>query len=138
MEWIYNGVPTSTVPLGCLGFIYRIDYTDGTYYYGKKNVLSVRKVPLGKRALAEITDKRLKKYKVVTKETKWQEYEGSSKYSEGKTIVSKTIIVWAKTNKALTYLEAKLLFLEDVLFKTDCLNMNILGKFYDNVMEGGL
>ena len=138
MDWIYNGSLCQVAPEGYLGFIYRIDYTDGSFYYGKKNILSTRKVPLGKKALAELTDKRLKKYKTVVKEVAWQRYAGSTKYSEGKTISSKTIIVWARTNKALRYLEEKLLFLEDVLFKPECLNMNIGGRYFDNVMEGGL
>lgn len=114
---------------GMQGFIYRIDYEDGFYYYGKKDFVSDVKTPLGKKALAEQTDKRLKTYKRVQRETNWRKYEGSNN-ATGYIIKSKTIIRVCKTKRELTFREAEILFKQDVLFSEKCLNANILGKFF--------
>lgn len=121
---------------GYEGFIYRIDYEDGTFYYGKKNFVDETNKPLGKKELAKITDGRLKKYKTVRKESNWRIYEGSSKETIGKTISSKTILEVYKTQRALTFAEARLLFGRNALFMKNCLNGNILGKFFRNVLDG--
>ena len=114
------------------GFTYRIDYTNGSYYYGKKNFYAEVKTPLGKKELANITDARKKKYKRVKRETNWRKYEGSND-ANGYTICKKTILKCYSTQRELTYREAELLFKKDVLFDDKCLNSNILGKFYSNV-----
>ena len=134
MEWINcSGVPDFT---GYEGFIYRIDYTDGTFYLGKKNFVDETTKQLGKKELALITDGRLKKYKTVRKESNWRTYEGSSKETIGKTISKKIILNVYKTQRALTFAEARLLFNSEALFESKCLNGNILGKFFRNVFEG--
>lgn len=114
------------------GFTYRIDYTDGTYYYGKKNFYSEVKTPLGKKELAGLTDGRKKKYKQIKRETNWRKYEGSHD-ATGHTISKKSILKCYSTARCLTYGEAELLFKRDVLFDDKCLNSNILGKFFGNV-----
>ena len=114
------------------GFVYRIDYTDGTFYYGKKNFYTEVKTPLGKKELANQTDARLKKYKRIKRETNWRKYEGSND-ATGHTISKKTILKCYSTARCLTYAEAELLFKRDVLFDDKCLNSNILGKFFGNV-----
>jgi len=111
------------------GFIYRIDYENGFYYYGKKDFIADVKTPLGKKALAEITDARKKTYKRVLRETNWRKYEGSHD-STGYTIKSKTILRLCKTKRELTFREAEIMFKRDVLFDDKCLNKNILGKFF--------
>lgn len=134
MEWInHSKIDNFT---GYEGFIYRIDYEDGTYYFGKKNFIDTQKKNLGKKELAQITDARLKTYKVVKKESNWREYEGSCKESIGKTIIKKVILEAYKTQRALTFAEARILFRNESLFMPRCLNGNILGKFFRNVFEG--
>lgn len=134
MEWINLSVVHDLT--GYEGFIYKIEYTDGTFYYGKKNFVDETTKPLGKKELALITDKRLKKYKTVRKESNWRTYEGSSKETIGKTISKKIILNVYKTQRALTFAEARLLFNTDALFMKNCLNGNILGKFFRNVFDG--
>ena len=66
MNWIYNEnniIELSDMPIGTIGFIYKIsNKKTGQYYIGKKNVASVRKKKFGKKQIALITDKRLKHY----------------------------------------------------------------------------
>jgi len=103
------------------GFTYRIDYTDGSYYYGKKNFLSRTTLP---------PLKGYKRKRKVVKESNWRKYKGSSKHGKLKCVQKKTILKLFKTKGALTYGEVELLVTERVLFKLDCLNDNISGKFY--------
>ncbi|NOQ31142.1 MAG: hypothetical protein GQ570_08480 [Helicobacteraceae bacterium] len=118
---------------GYHGFTYVINYADGTNYYGKKDFITSIKRKLGKKELAERTDKRTKTYKTIVKESNWRTYNGSTKNSKGKTIKDKWIIEPYKTKRELTYREAELLFKYNVLFDDKCLNENILGKFFSNV-----
>ena len=130
MEWV-NETDTNDFT-GYQGFIYRIDYEDGFFYYGKKDFTADVKTPLGKKALAEITDARKKNYKRVLRETNWRKYEGSND-STGFVIKSKTILRVCKTKRELTFREAEILFTRYCLFDMKCLNKNILGKFFRNV-----
>lgn len=134
MEWInYTQINDFT---GYFGFVYKIEYTDGTFYFGKKNFIEEINKPLGKKELAQITDARLKKYKTVKKESNWRTYEGSCKETADKTIHKKIMLEVYKTQRALTFAEARLLFKSEALFESRCLNGNILGKFFRNVFEG--
>lgn len=133
MEWSYLG---DIIPTDCFGFCYCIHYTDGTKYIGKKNMYSYLKKPLGKKELALVTDKRLKKYKVVEKESDWKTYNGSCKLSEGKTIAHKEILCFCKTKVDLTYMETKLLMEHNVLFDNTYLNMNVGGTYFAGTLTG--
>ena len=117
------------------GFIYKITLSNDKSYLGKKNFFTERKVKLGKKELALITDKRLKKYKIVKKESDWQTYIGSNKelkedVAKGVSIVSREILFLARDTKQLTYLETRELFKEGVLEREGFYNDNILGKFF--------
>ena len=68
MSWIYQGkeFDDKQIPDGAVGFVYIMSaIIDGksVLYVGKKNFFANVKRPLGKKALAMSTDKRLKKYK---------------------------------------------------------------------------
>lgn len=134
MEWINRSDIKDFT--GYFGFIYVIHYTDGTYYYGKKNFVEETNKPLGKKELALITDGRCKKYKTVRKESDWRTYKGSSKETIGKEIERKYIIEVHKTQRALTFAEARIMFKKDALQDRHCVNGNILGKFFRNVLNG--
>ena len=67
MSWVYKSrdFDESCIPEGFVGFIYIMTaLIDGksVAYIGKKNFFANIKRPLGKKALAMSTDKRLKKY----------------------------------------------------------------------------
>jgi hypothetical protein len=65
MSWTYKGnyiTELSDMPEGTIGFIYKITNGEtGQYYIGKKNVASIRKRNFGKKEIALLTDKRMKR-----------------------------------------------------------------------------
>ena len=80
--WKFKGkeiTSSKQLPEGAIGFIYIMNLSDGKQYIGRKSLYSKRKKPLGKKALTLITDKRLKKYEVVIKESDWASYNSSNK-----------------------------------------------------------
>lgn len=133
MEWLYKGEPVLAVPDGKIGFVYTTHYSDGSYYIGKKLCITNQKRP----PLAAAVKKRKNAAKrIVRTELKWRTYEGSSSIKEGYTLVAKEIVAWCNTKQAMTYMEADLQFRTGALFDTNCLNLNILGKFFPNVLDG--
>ena len=150
---------------GFAGFVYIIHFKDGTQYIGKKTARSLRSIPATKKAKHDceriskiimrdedgkvITSKdgirkarargvkgKIEEFDVKFVESKWQNYEGSSEFRDGREVLFKEILAWCQTTKALTYVEASILFTTGALFNPNILNANILGKFFDNVLEG--
>ena len=138
MSWIYQGKEfvEIDIPEGSVGFIYHMSVilNGNTYaYIGKKNFFSNVKRKLGKKALALVTDKRLKKY---TKEHKanFENYYSSNQqlkeaYKAG-LIIKREILMICYSATELTYQEVKHQFKYEVLEKENYLNANILGRFY--------
>lgn len=138
MSWIYNKVTfkDSMIPEGSIGFIYMMTaIIDGksVAYIGKKNFFANIKRPMGKKALAMSTDKRLKKY---TRELRpdFMKYYSSNKtlkdaYKAGFTIKREILMICYSATE-LTYQEVKHQFKYEVLEKENYLNANILGRFF--------
>ena len=71
-SWLYEGktFTDADIPKDAIGFVYEIEaIIDGksVKYIGKKNFFSIRKKKFGKKALANLKDKRSKKYEMVKK-----------------------------------------------------------------------
>lgn len=140
MNWKYKGKEVSNVkqlPENAIGFIYRLKFSDGRDYIGRKGLYSTRKKPLGKRALSQVTDKRKKKYEVIVKESDWAKYTSSNltikeRLKDGSiTLESKEILRICFTEKQMTYYETQMLFCFGVLENGgEYYNDNILGKFF--------
>jgi hypothetical protein len=138
MSWIYQGKEfvEMDIPEGGVGFIYMMTaIVDGksVAYIGKKNFFANIKRPLGKKALAMSTDKRLKKYKRELKPD-FMRYYSSNKilkdaHKAGVTI-KREILRICHSQMELTYQETKYQFQYEVLEKEEYLNGNILGRFY--------
>jgi hypothetical protein len=138
MSWIYQGkcFEELDIPQGGIGFIYMMTaIIDGksVAYIGKKNFFANIKRPLGKKALAMSTDKRLKKYKRELKPD-FMRYYSSNKilkdaHKAGVTI-KREILRICYSQMELTYQETKYQFQYEVLEKEEYLNGNILGRFY--------
>ena len=138
MSWSYKGKEFDEfcIPEGGVGFIYIMTaIIDGksVAYIGKKNFFANIKKPMGKKALAMSTDKRLKKY---TRELKpdFMKYYSSNKilkdaHKAGVTI-KREILMICYSAMELTYQEVKHQFKYEVLEKEEYLNANILGRFY--------
>lgn len=117
------------------GFVYEIYFPDlFKSYIGRKNLCSVRKRNFGKKELARITDKRLKKYEMVKKESNWKTYKSSN--DKVKELIKaghryhKMVIDVAFSKRELSYLEEKHLFSSEVLEDRNYLNDNIAGRYF--------
>jgi len=136
--WLYNQTifTDEKIPEGAVGFVYMMTaIIDGkcVRYIGKKNFYSVTKKKMGKKALAAITDQRVKKY---TKQTKlnYKQYYSSNevlqKAHKRNIVIHREILRICYSTIELTYQETKYLFQYEVLEKEEFLNGNILGRFY--------
>ena len=138
MSWIYEGKEFQEVdiPEGAVGFIYHMSVilNGNSYaYIGKKNFFSNVKKKLGKKALALVTDKRLKKYTREQKPNFMNYYSSNQQLKEAhKTglVIRREILMICYSATELTYQEVKYQFKYEVLEKENYLNANILGKFY--------
>ena len=138
MSWIYQGkeFKEHDIPEGGVGFIYIMNaIIDGKSiaYIGKKNFFANIKRPLGKKALAMSTDKRLKKYWREIKPDFMRYYSSNKILKEAHkagVIIRREILKICNTQTELTYQEVKHQFLYDVLENDKYLNGNILGRFY--------
>jgi len=124
-------------PENCVGFIYLIkNRTTGKIYIGKKSLYSNTNKKLTKKEIAEQTGPgRKPTKKLVTKESNWKVYMGSSKElladikEFGEDIYMRDILHFCYSKKQLTYYEINYQMKYNVL-EVDSYNDNILGKFY--------
>lgn len=139
MNWRYCTRDFTVPPKGFIGFTYLIEFEDGKRYIGKKNFFSKRKRNFGKKEIAALKDKRLKKYEYVIKESNWKEYVSSNKEVidriKNGDKYTKHIVDFGRTNKHLSYLETDALFRNHVLWDSSYYNDNIAGKFYTKDIE---
>ena len=138
MKWLYQGQEfnNSMIPENAEGFVYEMQATiDGKLvkYIGKKNFYSSVKKRFGKKALAQVTDKRTKKYTVV-KKVSYENYYSSNKVLQDAhkagVIIKRFMVRICFSKTELTYHETKFQFVREVLEKEEYLNANILGRFY--------
>lgn len=137
IKWVYKGKPVSleTPPQHILGFVYLLTLKDGKQYIGKKSMWGTTKKKLTIKEIEALENKRLKKWKFVTKESDWRKYTSSSKLFGSREVVAKEILHLAKSKRHLTYLEIKEMFTRDVLEDKNYLNDNISGRFFrDNLI----
>jgi uncharacterized protein YqgQ len=138
MSWKYQGKEFNqeSIPENAVGFIYimtAIIEGKSVAYIGKKNFFANIKKPMGKKALAMSTDKRLKKY---TRELKpdFMNYYSSNKTlkdaHKAGVMIKREILMICYSAMELTYQEVKHQFKYEVLEKEEYLNANILGRFY--------
>jgi hypothetical protein len=138
MSWVYQGKVFNEldIPEGAVGFIYIMSaIIDGksVMYVGKKNFFANVKKPLGKKALAMTTDKRLKKYRRELKPDFMKYYSSNKSLKDAHkagTSIKREILRICYSAMELTYQETKYQFVYEVLEKQEFLNGNILGRFY--------
>ena len=140
----WEGVLEENVDLP-YGFIYKItNLTNDKKYIGKKVLYFSKKVKLGKKELAALTNVvgRRPAYRLAVKESDWLTYYGSQKELKSLLAESKTkdfkreILKIVPSKKLLTYFETKYQMIYQVLEKPDeFFNDNILGKFYTKDFE---
>lgn len=138
MSWIYQGEEVNSlekIPEGAIGFVYHIVTSEGREYIGKKNLYTKRKRKFGKKEIAKLTDKRLKHWEYVVKESDWKTYNSSNKQLKedikNGIEITKYIVAYAFEKKELSYLEEKNLWCNGVLEHGDkYYNDNISGRYF--------
>jgi hypothetical protein len=138
MSWSYQGKEFNElcIPEHGIGFIYimtAIIEGKSVAYIGKKNFFSNKKKPMGKKALALTTDKRLKKYTREIKPDFINYYSSNTTLKEAHkagVMIKREILMICYSATELTYQEVKHQFKYEVLEKEEYLNANILGRFY--------
>jgi hypothetical protein len=117
------------------GFLYKITvFHQGkySYYWGRKAFSHTKKTKLSKKARIG-TRKRIK---VASVDSKWRDYLGSSKpllqyiKDNPEALLIREIVLFCKTRSDLTYRETELLIDENVLFRNDCWNGSINGRWF--------
>lgn len=124
-------------PQGSIGFVYLITNTiKSKMYIGKKSLYSNINKKLTKKEISEQTGPgRKPTKKLVTKESTWKTYMGSSKEllsdikENGEDNFYREILQHCYNKKQLTYYEINYQMKYDIL-DIDSYNDNILGKFY--------
>jgi hypothetical protein len=136
MSWTYKGIVFEdiNIPDGAVGFVYQMSAVingKSVSYIGKKNFFSNTKTKLSKKATP--TDKRLKKYKVITKSA-YQNYYSSNdtlkQAHKDAVVIKREILKICYSKTELTYQEVRHQFLYSVLENDMFLNGNILGRFF--------
>jgi hypothetical protein len=127
-HWIYNNEPIEELPQGVAGFIYKItNMENGKMYIGRKYAVSVRR-----KALTKVQKAAGRKRKeVVTKESDWAKYTGSSKVLNediktlGKDKFKFEILMFGNTKGVINYLETNIQHKLDVILSD---------KYYNDVV----
>ena len=133
--WMFKKKCLEKAPDGYYGFIYCITDDQGKKYWGKKAFSHKQKRRLSKKARMG----RLTRVEVKQVDSKWINYWGSCRdlleyislrgSTEGFT---REVIKLCKDKASLTYWETVTLIDNEVLFRDDTWNGNILGKFFKN------
>jgi hypothetical protein len=127
VSWHYNSIAVheaSDLPKDTVGFVYQINNTDtGEYYIGKK-------ILKHKRTKPPLKGKKRKRVSYV--ESDWKTYTGSSSITKKWSLdVCERVILHVCFNRTMmTYYEVYAQFNRDVFSDKNCVNDNILGKFY--------
>ncbi len=135
--WTYDGkliTELSDMPEDTNGIVYQITTEHGKKYIGKKTLFTKRKRKFGKKESSLITDKRIKLWEWVIKESNWKSYTGSNKELnediKNGVKYTKKILFYANSKKQLSYNETKMLYVNEVIENDNYYNANIGGKFY--------
>lgn len=125
-EWI--GVDPDAIEKGAVGFVYLINFRD-KFYIGKKSLLYNKTIT----RKSKISGKPIKSKKIS--EANWKTYYSSHKYltemmKEHSDEFERIILRYCYSKKELTYREMEYQVKYNCLEREDCLNENILGKFF--------
>jgi hypothetical protein len=127
-HWTYNGKLLEELPHGVAGFIYKItNLENGKMYIGRKYATSTRRKALTKAQKAAGR----KRKEVVTKESDWAKYTGSSKVLNediknlGKDKFKFEILFFGNTKGTVNYLEVNFQHKHDVILSD---------KYYNDVI----
>lgn len=133
------------LPKGTIGFVYVLTYESGMKYIGRKYIHSVVTLPIrkngdkrtGLRGYISSVIKPRKKQEVVTKESDWVDYSGSSDLVPlTDMIIHKEILHVCSDKNCISYLEEKELFNRDAVIDPMYYNKSIQRRHFDNAIDG--
>ena len=138
MKWIYKDKKVEILPENVYGFVYILHLKDDKKYIGKKNVYEEKTLPAlksgeireGARRIGKNIKGKREYFDIVTKESNWKEYAGSSKDINSEDVIGKEILEFSYSKRQLTYLEVKYQFKFNVLEDENFINKSILNKFF--------
>ena len=94
-------------------------------------------IPGAIKEIVKLTDNRLKHWEYVIKETDWLKYRSSNddvkKWNDDD--IKLEILKFCKSKKAMTYYELREIIKNDGLESDNCLNNNIIGRFFRKDLE---
>lgn len=130
MTWYFEENEYNETPDSYQGFVYRITELDsGKKYIGKKNFWKPKILP--------VTKTRKRKKRTIV-ESDWKKYYGSNAMvkelleSKGESAFKREILYLCKTKGEMSYMEAKMQFMFDVLLSEDYYNEFIGCKIHSN------
>ena len=139
--WMLQGECCFEPPSGYYGFIYKITDDQGRVYFGKKAFFHNQKKKITKKVIkATKTRKRVER---VQKDSEWLSYWGSCKpllqymedFPSRISQYKREILVLCKDKANLSYWEMVVLVKENVLFRGDCWNSNVSGKYFKGKIQ---
>jgi len=113
--------------------IYKISIGD-KYYIGKKILMNKVKKKISKKERLEANTKKVFKYEY--KSSNWLQYTGSSKDIEFLSLlkssknIKREILMFVEGKYLAAFYEAKYLFADEGMLHPNCLNKNILSRFF--------
>lgn len=129
---------THNIEPNIYGFVYGLQYSDDTFYIGKKNFYKYVDKPITfntkfrKNVVGTPFNKRIKGklvlHETVQTETNWLKYTGSHSFEEPKYLLKRKIVDIAFSKLHLTFLEN--FYLSKYILKQGCLNQHISDKIY--------
>jgi hypothetical protein len=130
-----DGVCLDDAPSGYYGFLYEITDDIGRSYWGKKAFFHKQKKKITKKVIKETkTRKRIER---VQKDSEWKSYWGSCKplleYIKergGTHGFTRRIVMFCENRQSLAYREEELLIKKGILFRDDCWNTNVAGRYF--------
>lgn len=129
MKWTYRGKVCDKLEQDVRYFVYIIYYEDNTKYVGCKAVWTERR-------LKPLKAQRANAKRVALKESNWKSYYGSSDANKGKKPVTREILYLCSNRRTATYLEAKEILSRGAIEDDSYNNLNCLGKFFSNCLDG--
>jgi hypothetical protein len=148
IPWLYQDKPVLTIddmPSNVYGFVYYVEFEDGSKYIGKKQLYSILSMkPKKDGTFREGTI--MREYRntgkgfrtpvdIVKKESNWKVYQGSAKKCKDKIVSYREILEYCYTALELTYAEVRMLFKYDILGDESYINDNISGTFYRTALD---
>lgn len=149
-DWYYKNQPIKCIEdmekfsPGAFGFVYQLTVCDKRsgeplyFYIGKKNIYSTTSKTATQKQLKEfpksyfrrkkMKDGSLKYYLKNTNESNWKEYHSSNDFIKNNLnnfAVKREILIFAKSDSELSWLEAKEIICSDSLYDKKYLNNNV-------------